>query len=127
MKHIHTEKAPKAVGPYSQAIVSGGFVFCSGQIGIDPEAGKITGETTIEQTHQVIKNLQAVLETAGSSLKNVVKTTCYLRHIEDYQVFNTVYSEYFGESKPARAAVEVSNLPLGALVEIEAVAELANT
>lgn len=126
MKYIHTDNAPKAVGPYSQAIVSNGVVFCSGQVPLDPETGEIIEGAIAEQTHRVIKNLQAVLEEAGSSLGKVVKTTCYLQSLSDYQTFNAVYNEYFSENKPARATVEVAKLPLGALVEIEAIAEVTN-
>lgn len=124
MKQVQTENAPKAVGPYSQAIVSNGFVFCSGQLGFDPNTGKLNGTTIQEQSRQALKNLQAVLEAAGSSMERVVKTTCYLQHISEYQAFNEVYSQYFNESKPARATFEVAKLPMDALVEIEAIAEL---
>lgn len=124
MKQVHTDNAPKAVGPYSQAIVSNSFIFCSGQIGLDPQTGKLSDETVEGQTQQALKNLQAVIEEAGSSLNNVVKTTCYLQHMNDFQTFNEVYKQYFGETKPARATIEVAKLPLGALVEIEAIAEI---
>ncbi len=123
MKHVHTDKAPKAVGPYSQAIVSSGFVFCAGQISLDPQTNKLVAGEITERTHRVIKNLKAVLEEAGSSLTKVVKTTCYLQSLHDYQKFNEVYNEYFSENKPARATIEVAKLPLGALVEVEAIAE----
>lgn len=124
MKHIDTDNAPKAVGPYSQAIVTNGLVFCAGQVPLDPQTGKIVEGAITEQTHRVINNLQAVLEAAGASLGSVVKTTCYLQSLADYQTFNEVYNEYFSENKPARVTVEVAKLPLGALVEIEAIAEV---
>lgn len=121
MKRIQTNKAPKAIGPYSQAVIANGFVFCSGQIGFTSE-GIFAGENIETQTHQVIQNLKAVLEASGSSLKHVVKTTCYLTDISEFQVFNKIYEEYFGETKPARGTVEVSNLPKNAKVEIEVIA-----
>lgn len=127
MKHIHTDNAPKAVGPYSQAIVAHGLVFCAGQVALDPAVNKLVEGGITEQTHRVVKNLKAVLEEAGSSLNKVVKTTCYLQSLADFQTFNTVYNEYFGETKPARATVEVAKLPLGALVEIDAVAEITES
>ncbi len=123
MKRIHTDNAPKAVGHYSQAVVSNGFVFCSGQLGVNTQTGKLIDETITEQSHQAIKNLQAVLEAANSSLDKVVKITCYLKNISDYQAFNEVYATYFTKSKPARATIEVANLPLNALVEIDAIAQ----
>ncbi len=119
---IHTDNAPAAVGPYSQAIRAGDFVYTAGQIALDPETMKISGETVAEQTDRVLRNLQAVLETAGSSLDNVVKTTVFLADINDYKEVNVVYAKYFANSKPARSAFAVAALPLGALVEIEAVA-----
>ncbi|MEK7572189.1 MAG: Rid family detoxifying hydrolase, partial [Patescibacteria group bacterium] len=96
---VHTKNAPQALGPYSQAIISGDLIFCSGQIGISPANGELVEGGLVMQTHQVIKNLSAVLEEAGSSLKHVVKTTCYLTNISDFPQFNEVYAEYFGESK----------------------------
>ncbi len=123
MKSVYTTKAPKVVGPYSQAIQSNSFLFCSGQIGINPQTEKLIDETITGQTHQVIKNLQAVLTKGKSSLQKVVKTTCYLKNITDYQAFNEVYGSYFTKNKPARATFEVANLPVGALIEIEAIAE----
>ena len=123
MTVIETKNAPAAIGPYSQAIVAGGLVYTSGQIPIDPATGAI-GATEIEgQTRQAIQNLSAVLEAAGSGLDRVVKTTCFLTDINDFAAFNAVYAELF-PGKPARSCVEVSALPKGALVEIEAVAEL---
>ena len=122
MKYIQTTKAPKAVGPYSQAIVSKGFIFCSGQIGLDPKTNDLV-EGLEEQTHQVLKNLSEVLKAENSSLEEVVKTTIYLSDINDYAKMNEVYGQYFSNHKPARAAFAVAALPKGALIEIEAVAE----
>ncbi|MGH7202822.1 MAG: RidA family protein [Candidatus Levyibacteriota bacterium] len=123
MKKVHTEKAPPAIGPYSQAVIVGEFVFCSGQIALTPD-GEFLNGTIEEQTKQVLKNLQAVLQAVGSSLENVVKTTCYLSDINDFQTFNQVYETAFAKSKPARATVEVSKLPKNAKVEIEVIATL---
>lgn len=121
MKVINTEQAPKAVGPYSQAIIANGFVFCAGQIGLEPQKGVLV-DGVENQTHQVIKNLQAVLEEAGSSLEHIVKTTIFIQDMNDYAKINEIYGSYFGEHKPARATVQVARLPKDALVEIEAVA-----
>ena len=123
MKKIHTEAAPAAIGPYSQAVVSGALVFTSGQIPLSPETGQAAGASVTEQTEQVIKNLKAVLEAAGSDLLRVVKTTCFLADMNDFSAFNEVYAKYFTE-KPARSTVAVRDLPRKVLVEIEAVAEL---
>lgn len=123
MNIIHTKNAPAAVGPYSQAIVADKIVYTSGQIPLDPVSGVIEASDIEAQTKQVIHNLSAVLEAAGSSLDRVIKTTCFLKNIEDFAAFNTIYAEYF-KRKPARSCVEVSNLPKGALVEIEAIAEI---
>ena len=117
---IATENAPAAVGPYSQAVKVGNMVFTSGQIGLNPDgSGMVDGLEN--QAHQVLKNLSAVLEAAGSSLDNVIKTTVFLSDINDYKVVNGIYAEYFTGEPPARSAVEVANLPLGALVEVEAI------
>jgi 2-iminobutanoate/2-iminopropanoate deaminase len=124
MKYIQTNKAPKAVGPYSQAIVSNGFVFCSGQIGIDPKKG-ILVKGFEKQTHQVLKNLSQVLKAGNSGLEHVVKTTVYLTDINDYPKMNEIYGQYFTDHKPARAAFAVVHLPAGALIEIEAVGEIS--
>ncbi len=124
MKNIQTEKAPKAVGPYSQAIVSNGFIFCSGQIGIDPKTNELV-EGLEAQTHQVLKNLTEVLKASNSSLDHVVKTTIYLADINDYAKMNEIYGQYFSDHKPARAAFAVAHLPKDALIEIEAVAEVS--
>ena len=121
MEIIETKKAPAAIGPYSQAIVHNGFVFTSGQIPICPETGSIDVSTIEEQAEQVIINLKAVLEAAGSSLDKVVKSTCFLKNMGDFAAFNQVYEKYF-VSKPARSCVEVGALPKDSLVEIEVVA-----
>ena len=121
MKTIHTDKAPAAIGPYSQAIAAQGFIYTSGQIALNPQTGAIEAAGIEKQTEQAILNLKAVLEAAGSGLENVVKTTCFLQHMSDFAAFNGVYEQYF-TGKPARSCVEVGALPKGALVEIEAVA-----
>lgn len=123
MEKVHTDNAPAAIGPYSQATVLNGLVFSSGQIPINPASGAIEAEGIEEQTEQAIKNLAAVLEAAGSNLAKAVKTTCFLKNISDFAKFNEVYAKYF-TGKPARSCVEVSNLPKGALVEIEVIAEI---
>jgi 2-iminobutanoate/2-iminopropanoate deaminase len=125
MKSIHTDKAPKAAGPYSQAIVSGDFVFCSGQIGIDPETQTLV-EGIEAQTQQALKNLKAVLEASKSDFPQVVKTTIFVADMGDYALVNEIYARYFENHKPARATVAVASLPKGALVEIEAIATLTN-
>lgn len=122
MIKIHTEKAPAAVGPYSQAIVSGGMVYTSGQIAIDPVTNTITADTIEGQTEQIMKNLAAVLETAGSSFEKAVKTTCFLADMNDFAAFNEIYGRYF-TSLPARSCVAVKTLPKGALAEVEVIAE----
>lgn len=119
---VQTNNAPAAIGPYSQAIVTGNLVFTSGQIPLDPETGTLVGENIAEQTHRVCKNLEAVLTAAGSSLKSAVKTVCYLSDINNFTAFNEVYAQYFTE-KPARSCVAVKDLPKGALVEVEVIAE----
>ena len=124
MKKIATDKAPSAIGPYSQAMVQGELVFTSGQIAIDPAVGDITAKDIAGQTEQVMKNLCAVLRAAGSSPELVIKTTCFLANIGDFAAFNEIYGKYFTE-KPARSCVAVAALPKGALVEVEAVALLA--
>lgn len=123
MKHVSTNEAPAAIGPYSQAIISNKTVYTSGQIPIDPETNVIEAACIELQTEQVMKNISAVLKEAGSGLENVVKTTCYLKDIKDFTAFNEIYEKYF-PNKPARSCVEVSALPKGALVEIEAIAEI---
>ncbi len=121
---VATENAPKAIGPYSQAIIANGFVYCSGQGPIDPATGKIVEGDVTAQTTQVLKNLSALLQAAGTSLGNVVKTTVFLHDIADFQAMNKVYSTFFGANPPARSTVGGNDLPLGILVEIEAVAVL---
>lgn len=123
MHIIHTEKAPAAIGPYSQAITTGNLLFTSGQIPINPATGDITGSTIEEQTEQVMKNLGEVLAAAGTSFDKVVKTTCFLANIDDFAAFNAVYAEYF-TSKPARSCVAVKTLPKNVLCEVELIAEL---
>ncbi len=123
MKVISTDKAPAAIGPYSQAMVTGSLVYTSGQIPLDPATGAVAGEDIVSQTEQVIANLKAVLEAAGTDLTKVVKTTCFLKNMGDFAVFNGVYAQHF-TGNPGRSCVEVSALPKGVLVEIEAVAEL---
>ena len=123
LKKVSTEKAPAAIGPYSQAIVCGDMVFTSGQIGIDPACGEITGRDVREQTEQVMQNLCAVLAAAGTSMENVVKTTCFLADIADFAAFNEIYGKYLTE-KPARSCVAAKALPKGALVEVEVIAKI---
>ena len=123
MKKISTDKAPAAIGPYSQAIVTGGYLFTSGQIPIDPATGNIEVTDITAQTEQVMKNLAAVLESAGTTFEKAVKTTCFLADIADFAAFNAVYAKYFSE-KPARSCVAVKDLPKGALVEVEVIAEI---
>jgi len=119
---ISTSKAPQAIGPYSQAIRVGRFVYTAGQIAINPETSQIVEGDVSAQAEQVMQNLQAVLEAAGTSLDNVVKTTIFLRYMKDFSAVNEVYGKFFGAGKPARSTVAVSALPLKALVEIEVVA-----
>ena len=123
MRNIQTDKAPAAIGPYSQAIAIGGMVYTSGQIPLSPSTGEVAGDSISEQTETVIGNLKAVLEAAGSSIENVVKTTCFLTDLSGFTDFNAVYARHF-TSRPARSCVEVSALPKGVLVEIEAIAEI---
>ena len=119
---IFTEKAPKPIGPYSQAIKVGNFLFISGQIPVDPESGKLVEGDIGAQTHQVLKNIRAIVEAAGGTLNNVVKVTVYLDDMDDFAEMNEVYSQYFSESKPARTTIEVSRLPKNVKIEIEAIA-----
>ena len=121
---VSTEKAPKALGPYSQALKAGGFVWCSGQSPINPATGAIEAITIEAQTRQVIENLSNVLAAAGSSLASVVKTTVFIKDMNDFAAINGVYAEMFGETKPARSCVEVARLPKDVKIEIEAVAAL---
>ena len=121
MKTISTTSAPAAIGPYAQGNIAGGLLFSSGQIPLDPETGEIVGSTIEEQTAQVMKNVAAILEAAGTDFDHVVKTTCFLNDMNDFAAFN---AESFGEVRPARSAVAVEKLPKGALVEVEVIAEV---
>ena len=122
MKVISTDKAPSAIGPYSQAIVSGGMVYTSGQIAINPSTGNIEGTTIEKQTEQVCKNIVELLKASGTSIEKVVKTVCFLADMNDFAAFNAVYAKYF-VSKPARSCVAVKTLPKNVLVEIDTVTE----
>ncbi len=122
-KTVYTPNAPEAIGPYSQAVVLNGLVFTSGQIPLNPASGQIEVTSIKEQTEQVCKNLSAVLEAAGSSLDKAVKTVCFLQNMSDFAKFNEVYGKYF-TSKPARSCVAVKELPKGALVEVEVIAQV---
>lgn len=119
---VATADAPAAIGPYSQAMKAGGFLFVSGQIPLDPKSGELVAGSIAEQTRQVMENLRAVLAAAGLGLDRVVKTTIYLASLDDFATVNAIYGEYFAGEPPARATVEVSRLPRGARVEIEAIA-----
>ena len=121
MDIIHTDKAPAAIGPYSQAVEANGLVFTSGQLGIIPDTG-VLAHNLAAQTVQALENLRTILQAAGLGLENVVKTTCYLKDMNDFALFNDIYSQYFVNSKPARCCFEVARLPKDGLVEIEAVA-----
>ncbi len=123
MKTISTDKAPAAIGPYSQAKICGNLIFTSGQIPVDPKTSLIDGNTIEQQTHRACKNIAALLQAAGSDINNVVKTVCFLSDINNFAAFNAVYAQYF-TSAPARSCVAVKDIPKGALVEIEAIAEL---
>jgi 2-iminobutanoate/2-iminopropanoate deaminase len=122
MRSVTTDRAPAAVGPYSQAVVSGDLVFCAGQIALRPGGAELVGEDVASQARQVLANLAAVLEAAGSDLQHVVKTTVFLVDMGDFQALNAAYAEAFGEHRPARSTVAVAGLPRGARVEIECVA-----
>ena len=119
---ISTDKAPKAIGPYSQAVLCDGLLYTSGQIALYPESGELVGENIAQQTEQIMKNLSAVLKEAGTSFQNVVKTTCFLADIADFAAFNEVYGKYI-TSAPARSCVAVKSLPKGALAEVEVIAK----
>lgn len=123
MKTVQTKNAPAAIGPYSQAKITGNYVFCSGQIPVNPETAQIEGKTVAEQTHQSCKNVKALLEAAGTTIDKVIKTTCFLADIADFNEFNAIYEQYF-INKPARSCVAVKDIPKGALVEIEVIAEI---
>ncbi|MEO0226109.1 MAG: RidA family protein [candidate division WOR-3 bacterium] len=117
-----TDKAPAAIGPYSQAVGFGQFIFTAGQIGLDPKTGTLVQGGIENQTRQVLENIKAVIEGAGSSLEKVLKTTIYLKNLDDFAKVNEIYARYFSKEPPARSTVEVANLPKGALIEIEAIA-----
>lgn len=122
LKSIFTEEAPKAIGPYSQAINMGNMIFTSGQLGINPETGNLVEGTIQDETRQSLKNLKAVLEAAGTTLNKVVKTTVFIKDMNQFALINEVYGEFFSEHKPARSCVEVARLPKDGNVEIEAIA-----
>lgn len=124
---VSTDGAPQAIGPYSQAAVSGGWVFCSGQVALDPKTGELVEGGVEEQTHRVFRNLTAVMEAAGGSLADVARCTVYLKSMDDFAKINAIYATYFQEPYPARATVEVSRLPKDALVEIDAVAKVGHS
>jgi 2-iminobutanoate/2-iminopropanoate deaminase len=119
---VHTDRAPKAIGPYSQAVIANGFVFCSGQIALEPATGQIAAGGIREQTEQALANLRAVLEAAGSGFDRVVRSTIYLRSMSDFAVVNEVYAKCFPSDPPARATVAVSGLPRDVMVEIDMIA-----
>ena len=122
MEIMHTDKAPAAVGPYSQAVKTGNLLFCSGQIGLNPSTGEMVGTTVAEQAKQVMENVKALLENAGATFDNVVKTTCFIADMKEFGNFNEVYAKYF-VNKPARSCVQAV-LPKGALCEVEVIVEL---
>ncbi|GGE27781.1 RidA family protein [Streptococcus himalayensis] len=124
-KTVHTEKAPAAIGPYVQGKIVGNLLFASGQVPLSPETGEIVGTTIQEQTKQVLANIKAILEAAGTDFDHVVKTTCFLSDMNDFIPFNEVYQTAFSKEFPARSAVEVSRLPRDVKVEIEVIAEIA--
>ena len=124
MHSISTEKAPAAIGPYSQGVVVNGLLFASGQIALSPETGELVGSTIEEQAEQVMKNVGTLLTAAGTDFDHVVKTTCFLEDIADFAKFNAVYAKSFGEKLPARSAVGIDKLPKGALIEVEVIASV---
>lgn len=126
MHSISTEKAPAAIGPYSQGVVVNGLLFASGQIALSPETGELVGSTIEEQAEQVMKNVGALLTAAGTDFDHVVKTTCFLEDIADFAKFNAVYAKSFGEKLPARSAVGIDKLPKGALIEVEVIASVGD-
>ena len=121
---VATEQAPAAIGPYSQAIVANGFLYTAGQIPLDPVSMDVDGSDIEAQSERVLKNLDAVLRAAGTSLSRVVKTTCFLVDLNDFPAFNAIYGRWFGDHKPARSTVQVAKLPRGVLVEVECIAAL---
>ena len=124
MQIVSTKNAPAAIGPYSQAVKVNGFMFASGQIALNPQTGEMVGTTIEEQSEQVLKNIVGLLEASDITLDQVVKTTCFLKNIEDFAAFNEVYGQYFTNHLPARSAVGVAGLPKGALIEVEVIAAL---
>lgn len=122
MRSIHTDKAPKAIGPYVQGNIVNGLLFASGQVPLNPETGDVTGTTIEEQTQQVLKNIAAILTEVGSDFEHIVKTTCFLKDMNDFVAFNEVYATAFTNHLPARSAVEVARLPKDVLIEIEIIA-----
>lgn len=124
MKTLHTDEAPKAIGPYSQSIISNGFLFTSGQIPLDPSTGNVVGTNVTEQAERVFLNLQAVLASAGCKFSNVVKATVFITTMDDFPALNEVYAKFMGDHKPARSTVAVAGLPKGVRVEIEFIAEV---
>ena len=124
MQIISTNNAPAAIGPYSQAIVSKGLLFCSGQLGIDPSIGKLVADDTASQTEQVMKNIKALLNSESLNLGNIVKTTIFIVSMDDFKTVNEIYASHLGTHKPARSTVQVAKLPLGAKIEIECIAEV---
>jgi 2-iminobutanoate/2-iminopropanoate deaminase len=125
MRIIQTEKAPQAIGPYVQGRIANGFLFASGQVPLDPVTGEVVGTTIQEQTEQVLKNISAILQEAKLTADQIVKTTCFLKNMDDFVAFNEVYSTLFTEVLPARSAVEVARLPKDVLVEIEIIATVS--
>ena len=123
MEKLNTNKAPAAIGPYSQAVKTGNLLFTSGQIALDPATGEIVGTTIEEQTEQVMKNLGAILKEAGATYENAVKTVCFLDNMDDFGAFNEIYGKYF-TGKPARSCVDVKTLPKNVLCEVEVIAEI---
>lgn len=126
LRQITTDKAPSAIGPYSQAVIANGFLFTAGQIALDPVAGQIVAGGIVEQTERVMENLSAVLAAAGASWKDVVKTTVYLHDLSHFPTVNEIYGRWLGDARPARSTVQVPGLPRGALVEIDAIAVVAS-
>ncbi len=122
MKTVHTDEAPKAIGPYSQAIIAGDFVFTAGQIALVPASGEVVATDIVGQTEQVLRNLAAILEAAGSRMSKVVKTTVYLADMAEFSAMNEVYARHFGDHKPARSTVQAAGLPKNVRVEIDAIA-----
>jgi 2-iminobutanoate/2-iminopropanoate deaminase len=121
---VLTARGPKPIGPYSQAIKASGFLFVSGQVALDPQSGEFVGTDVCQQTERVLENVKAILEAAGASFHHVVKTTVFLKDMNDFAAMNEVYARYFGEAPPARSTVQAARLPKDALVEIEAIASL---